>query len=331
MKNIKINYVVCLLLSVIMLFVFAPCSSSATSGKLDLKITTGSSGGSWFATGAVISEILKKDFPGSSVLVVPGGGVTNVALVGKGESDIGFSYIPNVVAGRNGSEPYTEKFDKVSAIALMEPSFVFGFATKDSKIISYEQIAEEEMPIRLGVAPVGHFAELSARRILEQYGITYDKIKKWGGKVQHLSHPEATNLFRDGHLDLYIASAGLGHAAVTEMCMIRDMVFLSIEGQPNEELCSKFGYYPASLPSGSFKGIEKEVPVVGYSGILIANVDIEDEVAYALARGIYEGHNDIANAYKAIENRPAEDVAKVNPIPLHPGAERYYKEKGLIK
>jgi len=330
LKNRKNNFYICFLLIVFVLFTLTAFSSSANSETYNLKITTGSSGGSWFASGAVVSQFIKKAFPGSSVQVVPGGGVSNVALVGRLDSDIGFSYLPNAVAGMNGSEPYSEKYENVRAIGLMEPALSFGYATEKSGITSYRQIAEEKMPIRLGVAPVGHFAELTARRILEAYGITYEKIEEWGGKVQHLSHPEATDLFRDGHLDLYIVAAGLGHASVTEMAMAVDMVFLPTEGQQREDLNAKYGYRVAVLPRGAFEGVNEDIPIIGYSGILLTNIELEDEVVYEVAKGIYENNEDIANAYAAIGERPIKDIAKVDPIPLHPGAKKYYKELGLI-
>ena len=313
----------------------APASSSETSqGSYEpkaytLNMVTGSTGGSWYAVGAAYSEILKEYLPGSNITVNVGGGVSNPSLVAAGQADIGFTYSPALIAALNGTGAFTEPLTSLRAFARMEPCFGAAFATKESGITSFEQIVEQKLPVRLAVPAVGNFGESVAASLLEAYGLDYDTIKSFGGSVQHVSHPEAADLFRDGHIDMYIAAVGLGHANVTEMCLSREMVFLPVTGEAMDYMES-LGYEESAIPAGSFAGITEDVPAVVYSAVYLVDETADEAMVYFATKALYERKDDLVAAYSAVADVEKENMPNCYGATLHPGAEAFYKEVGLL-
>ena len=294
-----------------------------------ISMVTGSTGGSWYAAGAAYSEVIKEYLPGSNVIVNVGGGVSNPSLVSSGQADIGFTYSPALIAALNGTGAFPEPLTNIRAFARLEPCYGMAFATKDSGITSFEQIKEEKIPVRLAVPAVGNFGESVAASLLEAYGLSYDMIESFGGSVQHVSHPEAADLFRDNHIDMYIAAVGLGHATVTEMCLSRDMVFLPCTGDAMKYM-ETLGYGDSAIPAGSFNGMTEDVPAVVYSAIYLVRDDADENMVYFLTKALYENKDALAAAYSAINEANLDEMADCFGAPLHPGAEAFYKEVGLL-
>lgn len=295
----------------------------------NLNIYTGSTGGSWYALGAAFTEVLQDYLPGSTITCQVGGGISNPTLVANGTADIGFTYSPALIAACSGTGDFPEALTSLRAVARMEPCLETVFATVESGITSIEQIKEEKIPVRLAVPAVGNFGEAAASAILAAYGIDYEMIESFGGTIQHVSHPEAIDLFRDGHIDMYMCAAGIGHASVTEMCLSRPMTFLPVEGEPMEQL-KTLGYDQAVVPTGAFEGVTSDVPAVQYNAVWLVNDDADDALSYYIAKALYERMEDLVAAYSAVAEVVVEDMPSCFGAPLAPGAEAFYKEVGLL-
>ena len=322
-----------LFLGITLLFCGAPSANAApypTDGKYRLALTSGSTGGSWYAVGAVFSETIKQYLPNCNVTVQVGGGVSNPSLIDSGKMDFGFTYSPALIAAVAGNAPYGKPLTHLRAIARMEPCLGVAFATKSSGITSFEQIRDQKLKVRMAVPAVGNFGEACASAILKAYGLDYSILKANGGSVQFVSHPEAADLFRDGHIDIYICAAGLGHANVTEMCLSREMVFLPVAGEALPYL-QKLGYEEDIIPKGAFTGVTENVPAIVYSAVWLVRDDTPNELAYYFTKCLYEKIGDLAAAYSAIKERPMDQMPKVYGAPMHPAAEQFYKEVGLLK
>lgn len=309
-----------------------PAKSAAESYEAKaytLSITTGSTGGSWYAAGAAFSEILQDYLPGSNITVLVGGGISNPTLVASGEAEIGFTYSPALIAALAGTGEFPAALSTLRAIGRMEPCLETCFATVESGITSFDQIRDEKIPVRLCVPAVGNFGEAAANAILTAYGLSYEMIESFGGTVQHVSHPEAIDLFRDGHIDMYMCAAGIGHASVTEMCLSRPMKFIPVEGEAMTKL-EELGYAPSVVPAGSFEGVTEDCPAAQYNAVWIVNEDCDDALVYYATKALNERMDDMVTAYSAIAEVEKADMTECFGAKLHPAAEAYYKEIGML-
>jgi hypothetical protein len=168
--------------------------------------------------------------------------------------------------------------------------------------------------------------------LFEAYGMSYEAIKSWGGSVTPTSTGVAQAQMTDGKADIWIQVVTAGHPAVSELALSTELNFLpASEGIIRKMM--EYGYEKAVLPAKVFKGQDKEVPYVGFPTILIGHQDLEPQLVYLLTKTIMENKEALKKAHAGFKNFMPEDAWKLENfgIPLHRGAEKYYREKGLMK
>lgn len=299
--------------------------------KLDLRMTTGSSGSVLYMFGSQFIDLFKEKYPGSRAEVAVGGGVSNISTVSNGDFNLGSTAVPALFAAMNGVDPFTQKMTDIRAVFRTDPIWGVAMVTKASGITSLKEVAEKKMAVRLAIMPVGNYTELFARQLLECYGITIDDIKAWGGTVQYTSHAEASDLFKDGHLDMYVTMINKGHAYGTEIFTNVDMRMLPLDADDIKPLMN-LGYSAGFMPAGAFRGVDKEVPIAISSNLFITSADAPEDLIYLVTKTFYENFNDFALTNTALTQLDKEkEIFNCFGAELHPGAEKYYKEIGILK
>lgn len=297
----------------------------------DLRMTTGSSGSVLYMFGSQFIDLFQDLYPGSTGEVAVGGGVSNISTVSMGDFNVGSTAVPALFAALNGVDPFTEKMDNIRAVFRTDPIWGVSMVTKASGIESMQQVKDEKLPVRLAIMPVGNYTELFARQLLECYGITLDDIKAWGGTVQYTSHAEASDLFKDGHLDMYITMINKGHAYGTEIFTNVDMKMLPLEAEDIQPLMD-LGYSAGFMPAGSFEGVDTDVPIAISSNLFVSSADADEDLIYNVTKTFYEYFDDFALTNAALTQLDKEnEIFDCFGAALHPGAERYYKEIGILK
>lgn len=340
-----------LVLVLLLVFVAAGCGSqqSATttnsqSGEtqsaglkpVDLDFATFSTGSSWYSYGAGISEALLKELPaGSRVNVLAhAGGVGNLNLVGDGGAQIGLGFNVTARWAYDGTQVYEKPYTNLRGIAGYMDNYYFGMiASKSSGITDLAEIKEKKLPVRLITVQVGGLGEVINRLVLAEYGITYDDIIAWGGSVEHADHNTVVEKFKDGQADLYMQTITAGHPTVTEMAVSTPLTFLSLPDDIIKRMCERYGFVPAVMPAGTFKGQEQDCKTLGLTTNLFCTADLDEELVYTITKAVIENIDMVKQSHAALERFTAEDAPKAEGlgIPLHPGAERYYREAGLLK
>ena len=299
--------------------------------KLDLRMTTGSSGSVLYMFGSQFIDLFKELYPGSKAEVAVGGGVSNISTVSNGDFNIGSTAVPALFAALNGVDPFPEKMTEIRAVFRTDPIWGVAMVTKASGINSLKEVAEKKMAVRLAVMPVGNYTELFARQLLSCYGITLDDIKAWGGTVQYTSHAEASDLFKDGHLDMYVTMINKGHAYGTEIFTNVDMKMLPLDAEDIKPLMD-LGYSAGFMPKDAFRGVDEEVPIAISSNLFISSADADEDLVYLVTKTFYEHFDDFALTNTALTQLNKEtEIFDCFGAELHPGAERYYKEIGILK
>jgi uncharacterized protein len=300
-----------------------------------LRLASQDLGSAWYVYGANFAKLWRSALPkGSTIDVLPyGGAPANGFLMGKGEAELGFSYSAIASWALKGKVAYSTKIDVITGlVGALDKYYLAVIATKRSGIQSLEEVVNKKIPVRLVSQPVGSSGEFSMRLLLDAYGMSYEAIKTWGGSVTPTSTSVAQAQMTDGKADIWIQVVTAGHPAISELAISTELTFIPTEEKIIKKMVG-YGYEKTVLPAKVFKGQDKEVPLLGFPTILIGHKDLKNEVAYLLTKVLMENKNELGKGHAGLKDFSPEEAWKFEQfeIPLHPGAKKYYQEKGFIK
>ncbi|WP_079474044.1 TAXI family TRAP transporter solute-binding subunit [Marinococcus halophilus] len=301
--------------------------------NLNVNLTMGAQSGSMYPIGASIGEFISGEFEGAKTSVKAGGALSNLELVESNEAQMGHSSSGLSYAATEGIEPFDNELSNITSVAKVFES-VFQIAVlEDADIDSLEEVKKEKYPLELSVGPQGTENELLTRRVLEEYGITYEDIEEWGGRIEHVDMSDASSLMRDGHIDAVTSLAGFPSAPIEEMNSSRELKFFDLSEKVISNLEDKYGYQGMELPAESYKNQEEAEATVGGGVVIIANKDMPEEAVYEVTKWMNseEGMNTLGNINDGVKEflSDPEKASEGLGAPLHPGAERFYEEEGV--
>lgn len=256
----------------------------------------------------------------------------------EGDADLAVGFSTSSYWAYNGLVDYEGKpLTSLRALVggLNRPHRLGIVCRQDLGITSLKEIKDKQMKVRLITVQRGGAGEALARLTLDAYGMSYDDIIKWGGSVNHIDLPVAIQQMQDGQADLMIHNVGYKQPDFTELALRQPVVFLGIEPEIEKFLCENYGYEPGiKVEKGEFTGVEEDVNTIGYPSTFFASDRMSDELAYTITKAICENKEKLAAAHSSLEVFDPTQAwlpEKNGLIPLHPGAEKYYKEKGWMK
>lgn len=289
-----------------------------------------------YAYSVVVAEKLRPMLPpGSRIDLAPiGGGVAGPKLVAGKKVDFAYSFsLTNqwALRGKHGFE--RELATLRGVIGALDRMALTILVTRDSGITSLEDLKEKRGKVSLGTLPVGTMGDYGARNLLEVIGLTYDDIRKAGGAVTHTGWPAIAAGVRDGRINTVIGVSTPGHGGVTEIALYRDVHFLPLSEKMVAAMQQQFGYTRATNPAGAFRGMDRDLPTVGVVNTFITHKDVPEDVVYLMTKAWGENKAAVVAAHKALAGFDPSVAWKPEllGLPLHPGAERYYREKGWLK
>ena len=292
-----------------------------------LVIGSGGAGGSWYLLGAQMSELLKNELPDIPVSVVEGGAISNVRLTDGGQDmDVGMASLPNILDALSHKGPFKEdNINNVAPVINFATDFVQFTVLADSGIDGFEDLADK----RILPGPKGWGIEALTQKILDMYGLSYEKVKENGGEISFVSWGEAPSLLKDGHADMAAFKGAIPISNIMEIEATNKAKVLGLDENKVEEfLKGKEGYFKGSIPAGSYKGQSTDALTIGHTSVLFVNKNLPEDLVYDITRILMENHD----KFNQIEGvLIGEDPLKgIDPALLHPGAKRYYEEKGLL-
>lgn len=307
-------------------------ASAAQAGTLNF--TMGSTSGSTYAIGVHVGEAMKKEGD-YNINVKSGGALGNVILIGRGRADFGHSSSGLAFAAENGTEPFKEPIPNIRGLAKVMESTFQMMMLANMPVNSLAEVKEKKYPLKIAVGSRGQELELLSRRILEVNGITYDDIESWGGRVEFVDINDASSLIRDGHLEAVTMLSGLPFGPIVEINSAREMKFVSLSGETVSNLVAAYGYTPAVVPGGTYDGIDTPAKTVAGGVVLLTNDAVSDVDAYRMTKALCsdEGRENLASLSNSIKTYlvSAEACAAGVGVPLHPGAEKYFREIGALQ
>jgi len=302
--------------------------SSAQAEQKFLRMASGPEGGSWYPLGSAMMSIIEKELKISSSNG-PGGGEGNCKVVDSGRADLGWSYTHTTYNAYNGRGSFNKKYSNIRHLMSLYPGVFQVVVPKSSKIMSYADLKDK----RIVPGKVGFTGTAIAELVLKAYGLTFDSIKKDGGSVSFVGYADAAALMKDGHSDCYMAVTSCPQATIIDLDFRPGVRFLPIPPEYQKKVQElEPGLMPTVIPQAAYKGLPADVPTVGTVTNIIVNKDVPDDVVYNIVKTLYAHWDDLKQVKKkAIEESLPEMALQGASIPVHPGAMKYYQEKGYAK
>ena len=290
-----------------------------------INVLTGGQSGVYYPLGVALSQIFSKDVPNArSTAQVTRASAENLNLLQAGRGELGLTLADALSDAWNGNEEagFKTKLDKLRGLSATYNNYVQIVANADSGIKTLADLKGKR--ISVGAARSG--TELNARAVFKAAGLAYSDL----AKVEYLPFGESVELMKNRQLDATLQSAGLGVASIRDLATAVKIVVIPVPA----DVIAKIGnpaYQPSVIPANTYSGQAEDVPTAAIPNFLVTHSGVSDEVAYQMTKAMYSNIDTLYAAHNAAKAIKRENAIKGMPVPLHPGAERYYKEVGLIK
>ena len=288
-----------------------------------VNILTGGTSGVYYQMGVGLSKIYGEKIDGARTQVQSTkASVENLNLLQQGKGELAFALGDSVKLAWEGDAEagFKAPLDKLRGIAGIYPNYIQIVASKESGITNFADLKGKSLSV--GAAKSG--TELNARKIFSAAGMSYDDL----GKTEYLPFSESVELIKNRQLDATLQSAGLGVASIKDLSTSLDIQMVAVP----EDVVAKLGapYIAATIPAGTYQGQDSDVGTVAIVNFLVTHSDVSDDLAYEMTKQLFENLPELEAAHKAAAQIKMENALNGMPVPLHPGAERYYKEKGMM-
>ncbi len=290
-----------------------------------VNILTGGQSGVYYPMGVALSQIYAKSIPNvRATAQVTKASAENLNLLQAGRGELALALADSVSDAWKGEAEagFPKKLDKLRGLSGTYSNYIQIVANADSGIKTLADLKGKR--ISVGAAKSG--TELNARAIFKAAGLTYADL----AKVEYLPFGESVELIKNRQLDATLQSAGLGVASIRDLSTSVKIVVVPVPA----DVVAKVGdaaYQTAVIPANTYTGQTQDVPTAAIPNFLVTHSGVSDELAYQMAKQMYENIDTLYAAHNAAKAIKRENAIKGMPVPLHPGAERYYREVGLIK
>ncbi|CAI2931380.1 TAXI family TRAP transporter solute-binding subunit [Aminobacter niigataensis] len=319
MLNVKTRFLAAGAVAMSMAFAAMPANAQQF-----INVLTGGTSGVYYPLGVALSEIYGKSIEGARTQVqATKASVENLNLLQQGKGEIGFALGDSVALAWKGNTEagYPGKLDKLRGIAAIYPNFIQIVASQESGVKSLADLKGKSLSV--GAPASG--TELNARAILTAAGMKYEDL----GKVEYLPFAESVELIKNRQLDATLQSAGLGVASIRDLATSLPITVVAVPAADVEKVGAP--YMAVTIPAGTYDGQTTDVQTAAVGNFLVSHDGVSEEVAYQMTKLLFENLDKLSAAHAAAKGIDLAKALDGMPIPLHPGAERYYKEKGLIK
>ncbi|HEY2817238.1 MAG TPA: TAXI family TRAP transporter solute-binding subunit [Casimicrobiaceae bacterium] len=306
------------------LFAFA-IASSAFAADTFINVLTGGTSGVYYPLGVALGNAIGKAMPGVKTSVqATKASVENLNLLQAGRGEIAFTLGDSLSDAWNGSEDagFKTPLKKLRGIAAIYPNYIQIVARADSGIKSLADLKGKK--ISVGAPKSG--TELNARVILKAAGIEYKDF----AKVEYLPFGESVELMKNRQIDVTLQSAGLGVSALRDLATSVDIVVVPIPPDIVKKTNDP-AYLPATIPANTYRGQASDVPSAAVQNYLVTHEGVSNDVVYGMTKALWTNLDALIAAHSAAKAIDPKHALEGMPVPLHPGAEKYYKEAGLLK
>ncbi len=288
-----------------------------------LSIATGGTGGVYYPMGGGLAEVINRHIEGySATAEVTGASVENMGLIATGDADLAIGLADTVYQAQSGTGRFEgQPLSMIRGIASLYANMVQIVTLADSGITSIQDLKGK----RVSIGAPGSGTEVNANAILGAVGISYDDMDE-----QRLNFNETADALANGDIDAGFWSVGAPTSSILNLATTNSIVMIVLS---DDEIAAARAAEPlfaaTSLPGGLYQGVDNAVNVLGVPNVLVASADMSDDLAYAITKAMFENIAELQAVHPAANQTTVVFTMDATPIPLHPGAIRYYEEIGV--
>jgi len=289
-----------------------------------LSITTGGTGGVYYPLGGALANVLSKKMPGFQVTSeVTGGSVDNLKLVGSNQADMGFAMADAAFDALNGRDRFDGNPLPIRALAVLYPNRMHAVTVQQTGIRELADLSGK----RVSVGSPGSATEVMAMRILEAYGIDQSVER------ERLSAVESVNALKDGKIQAFFFAAGIPTAAATDLAATPGLTIQLLDhADAVPKMNATFGplYAPGIIPKETYPGMVADSKNVDVWNVMFTNASMPDELVREVLAIMFDNRDALERVHKdAGQIRIENQALRLSPIPYHPAAIDFYRERGV--
>jgi hypothetical protein len=291
----------------------------------DITIGTAAAGGAWYPIGATMADIIMlSDLGVQANVATTGGSIENCKLVQDMTCEIAITVGYQAYDAMNGNPPYEGKYEDLRCVFSGLSYGVLQVVVPDnSDIKSFADLAGK----RVAAGPAGGGAILVLDMVLNHYGLSMSDVR-----ASYVSYEEGVTMMTDGQVDAAVAYAGIATPAISTLkAKNEDFRMLGFTEEEMDELLKVYPFFSKIIVPSDMYGLDVDTITVGTANIVFANANLEEDLVYDICKLFFTEEN----LKRIQDSQPSVELtlenATRNPIPWHPGAERYFKEIGLIE
>ncbi len=302
--------------------VFVAVSAQAQN----LSIATGGTGGVYYPLGGGMAAVLSKYVSGMQATAeVTGGSVANLQLIGTGKPYLGMTMADATLDAYKGEDKFKGKPVPVRTLLVMYPNRMHVVTIEGTGIAKLADLKGK----RVSTGSAGSATEVMAFRVIEAAHLDKDKDLK----RERLGVAESVDALKDRKIDAFFWVGGLPTAAVTDLANTPGVKIKLIDhAEVVPAMNKKYGnlYVTDTIAKDVYRGMDRDNHIATVNNLLVANQSMDEKSAYSIVKAVFEHNDELVRVHKEAENIRLENQKKdASPVPWHPGAVRYFAEKGI--
>jgi uncharacterized protein len=301
-------------------------AGAALAQQKAIAIGTGGTGGVYYPLGGGLANLLSKYLPGyQATAEVTGGSVDNLKLLGSGQSEVAFSMADAALDAFKGEDKFKGAKVAVRTLMVLYPNRMHVVTIEGTGIEKMSDLKGK----RVSTGSPGSATEVMAFRVIEAAGLDKDKDMR----RERLGVAESVNAIKDRKIDAFFWVGGLPTAGVTDLGATPGVKIKMIDhSETVAKMNAKYGnlYVTDVIPTKTYPGQDKDNKIATVQNILVSNDKMSDDLAFAIDKIIFDHKADLVAVHKEAENIELKYQLKDNsPVPWHPGAIKYFADKGV--
>ncbi len=286
-----------------------------------VSIATGGTAGTYYPIGGAIAKAVSDNSSIKATAESANASVANVNMVNKGDIEIAFTQNDVAFWAYHGQSMFPQPLKNLRAVAALYPEHVQLISAQQANINTLADLKGK----RVGIGAPGSGTEADVRAIFTVAGLSYNDMK-----VDFLDFGATTDRFKNDQIDAGFVVSGFPTASIMDLASSKSITLVNFEPSFLAELTKAHPYFIAStIPAGTYKGLDKDINTPAVMAILVTNAELSDETVYEFTKAMFAGIETIQSSHAKAKDITLEGALEGLTVPLHPGAAKFYKEKGM--
>jgi len=313
---------------VMIISLFTGCGNTAGSptawqNPTPLILATGGTAGTYYPFGEALAKIFDNKAKVQVTVQATDGSVENLQLVNRKQAELAIVQSDMMDYAYHAQETFTEKLTMIRGITILYPEIIQIVVRADSDIDTIADLKGK----KVGVGSPGSGTEANFRQLAAIYGLDYREFQP-----MYLSFAASASEFKAKTIDAFIIVSASPNSMIQDIAVQHKIKILSMTDNAITKINKQYPFLaPVTIPANTYKGQTAAVRTVAVQAALIVNAQVPEEVVYTITKSLFENQAELVQSHSKGKELSLEKATRGMSIPLHPGAMKYYKEKGIIK